>query len=120
MDAVGLGSGDDVAHFLQGVGHGFFEDDVLFGVGGGDGLVAVLAGVGGDVHDVDIGIGQHFVEVLVGRDGAAVFGAEFSAIERAGGVDGGDLRLLAGVDGVDVRRGCPTVSDDAYVVFFHG
>jgi hypothetical protein len=30
------------------------------------------------------------------------------------------LRLLAGVDGVDVRRGCPTVSDDAYVVFFHG
>ena len=83
VDAIGFGSGGDVADFLEGVGHGFFQDDVFFGVGGGDGLVAVLAGVGGDVDHVDAGVGEHFVEVLVGGDGAAVFGAEFGAIEGA-------------------------------------
>ena len=120
MDAIGFGSGGDVADFLEGVGHGFLQDDVFFGVGGGDGLVAVLAGVGGDVDDVNARIGEHVVEVLVGGDGAAVFGAEFGAIEGAGGEDGGDLSLFGGVDGVDVRRGCPSVSDNADVVFFHG
>ena len=120
MDAVGFGGGGDVADFLKGVGHGFLQDDVFFGVGGGDGLVAVLAGIGGDVDDVNARIGEHGVEVLVGGDGAAVFGAEFGAIEGAGGVDGGDLSLFGGVDGVDVRCGCPSVSDNADVVFFHG
>ena len=120
MDAVGFGGSGDVANFLEGVGHGFLQDDVFFGVGGGDGLVAVLAGIGGDVDDVNARIGEHVVEVLVGGDCAAVFGAEFGAIEGAGREDGGDLSLFGGVDGVDVRRGCPSVSDNADVVFFHG
>lgn len=119
FDAVGLGGGDDFTHFFQGVGHGLFQDDVLPGLGGGHGLVAVLAGVAGDVHDMDVGIGQHGVDVLVGLDGAAVLGAQFRAVQRAGGVDGGDLCLLAGVDRVNVRGRCPAVTNDADVVFFH-
>ena len=83
FDAVGLGGSRDVPHLLEGVGHGLFQNDVLLGIGCSDGLIAVLARIGGDIDDVDAGIGEHFIKVLIGRDGASVFGAQLSAIQGA-------------------------------------
>ena len=116
---IGGGGSGDLADFLERVGHRLLKDDVLLRVGRGDGLVAVIAGIGGDVDNVDVGIGQHFIEVLVGLDGGAVLGAELVVGQRAGGIDRCDLGLSGGVDGRDVGTGCPSMSDDSDVVFFH-
>ena len=48
-----------------------------------------------------------------------MFGAEFRRIEFAGGINRGDLRERRRVDGGNVRRGDPTVTDDADIVFLH-
>lgn len=120
FDAVGLGGGGDFADFLEGIGHGLFQDDVLLGIRSGDGLVAVLAGVAGDVHDMDVGVGEHFLDTLVALDGGTMLGGEFGIVELPGGVDGGDLGLGGFVDGFDVGACGPAVSDDSNVVFLHG
>lgn len=120
FDPVGLGGGGDLADFLEGVGHGLFQDDVLLRIGGGDGLIAVLAGVAGDVHDVDVGIGEHGLDALVALDRGAMLGGELGVVELPGGIDGSDLGLGGLVDGFDVGACGPAVSDDSDVVFFHG
>ena len=48
-----------------------------------------------------------------------MLGAQLGGIERARGIDGGDLRERRGVDGGNVRGGDPAVTDDTDVVFFH-
>ena len=44
---------------------------------------------------------------------------ELVIIQQTRGVHIGDLRHASGVDGVDVGRGSPAVSDNADVNFFH-
>ena len=118
--AVFLSGGDDVPTLLKGVGHGFFQNQVLAGIGHRDGLGAVLARVAGDVDDLDVGIRQHRIEVGEDSDLAAVLPADFGLIQSSGGINRRDLSFVRCIDRVDVRACCPAVSDDAYVVLFHG
>jgi hypothetical protein len=120
FDAVGFRGGGDFTHFLQGVGHRFFENDVLLRIRSGDGLIAVLARVAGDVHHMDARVSEYGIDALVALDLAAVLGAELRVIQLAGGVDRRDLALGGFVDCLDVSSGCPAISDNADVVFFHG
>lgn len=53
------------------------------GAGGFEELRLVLIRVAANRDDVDVGIGEHFVEVIVSSDTAAVFGAQFVGIQRA-------------------------------------
>src|SRR5438552_5851122 len=89
------------------------------GFAGGDDLPGVVVRIAANRHDVDIGIGQHVTEIIIDRNGAAIFVAEFGGIEFARGINCGDLPQGSGVEGWNVRRSDPAVSDNADVIFLH-
>ena len=109
----------DLAQVFQRKAKWFLDDDVFASAGGFDDLRFVLIWIAANRNDVNVGIGEHLVEVVVSGDGAAVLGAEFGGIQRTRGIDGGDLRERRGVDGGNVRGSDPAITDDADVVFFH-
>ena len=80
--AIGLGGGQDGLNLLWGVRHRLLENDVFLRVRGGDGLLAVLARITSDVDHVQVGSGEHRVEVLIDLDRAAMPGGKFGRVER--------------------------------------
>src|SRR2546426_346268 len=80
----------------------------------------MLVGIAANRNGVNALVSQQCLEVVVSGDISAVPGAEFASIEFARRINRGDLRLIGCVDGRDVRRRDPAVTNDADVVFFHG
>ena len=91
---------------------------MLARIGSGDGLRRVLRRHRADVHHLDVS-GEKLVEVRIALDFSAMLGADLRLIQFSPGVDCGDLRVGSLVERVNMSTRCPTVSDDADVVFFH-
>src|SRR5579859_6472303 len=85
----------------------------------GDHLVRMVVWIAAHRHHIDIWISQHFFQVAVSGDGAAVLVTELLRVQFTRGKDRGDLRRSRGVDRRDVRARHPPVTDDADIVFLH-
>src|ERR1039458_10135860 len=69
---------------------------------------------------MNVGVGEHRVQVVIDADPAAVLGTQRRRIQFAGGIDRGDLPERGSVDGGDVRRCHPAITDDADIILLHG
>ena len=92
---------------------------MLVGLGRLHHLIGVLVGIAGDVDHIDARIGINVLQVHCGFYPSTMPYAELVIIQQTRGVHIGDLRHASGVDGVDMGRSSPAVSDNADVNFFH-
>ena len=106
--------------FLEREAERLFENEMFARPGGAHGLVQPLGGKAAQRDDMDVRVGEHLVQVVIDADRAAVLGAERRRIQFARGANRRDLAERGGVDGGDVRRCHPAITDDADVVLFHG
>ena len=71
------------AQILQVQRERLLDDQVFASLGGGDDLARVLVRVAAHRDNVDRRVGEHFFEISVALDFAAVFGTEFRLVEFA-------------------------------------
>ena len=98
----------------------FLDDEMFAGLGRANGLLGVLVGIAANGDDMDGGICEHLVQIVVNRDVAAVLRAEFRPVEGTRRTDCRDLAERCGVDTRDMSGRGPTVADETNVVFLHG
>src|SRR5262249_43962077 len=103
---------------LGGERDGLFDEDMLAGAQGRQGHGRVEVGGGADVDEIDVGVGEELVEVLVAFEvGEVHVGAGGAEITADGGPVAGEFHFVAagqGGDGGALETGGGEVVDHAH------
>lgn len=84
-----------------------------------DAVLSMAVREAADRDDVQLGIREHLIQVIIEPDWRAEFCLQLRRVEPPGRANSGHLPQGSGVDCCDVCRCSPTVADDADVEFFH-
>ena len=85
-----------------------FLDNQMLARSGSGSVGAVFKGIAANRNDIQPWLRKERLVIGVGRNRAAVLGAEGFGVQRTRGIDGGDLRVRTGIDGGDMRGKRPT------------
>ena len=92
---------------------------MLAGFGSGYDLLRVVKWVTANREGMNVGIREHLLEIVICLDSSAVLCAQVASIELTRGINGRDLAETRGIDGGDVRRGHPAISDNSNIILLH-